>query len=344
MKINKQNIYRLNVLVFLQFLFIVLHSQEIHFSQIHSVPLQISPSNTGVGIENLRFSNNYRNQWYSIDYPYQTLYVAIDKRINIMGRQAGIGAFLIHDQSSDLYLTSEKFYLSISHSFFYGNNQIILGAQPGFVHKKYNNNNITYNSQFDPGSQTFDPSLPNHENYINDWMNYFDLNLGFQWRTRINNSFTSSGITLSHINRPNESFSNTNDSLSLPVQYTFFGMTSLRLSSKIQLSPQVLYSSMHSAREFIGGAITSYSPDMQDFIVKKVYILTSFRVNPFQNVDALILGAGAKIADLDICLSYDFNVSSLNKASNFKGAFEISIIYLVNKPLHTKIDEPCFML
>jgi type IX secretion system PorP/SprF family membrane protein len=340
MKIQKQDFYRLNVLVFLQFLIIGLYAQEIHFSQIQSVPLQINPANTGTDIENIRFSNNYRNQWYKIDYPFQTLYIAVDKRINFMGRQAGIGAFLIHDQS--FYLTSDKFYLSLSHSFFYGNNQFVVGVQPGFVHKYYNNN-ITYNSQFDPGSQNFNPSLPSYEIDLNDRMNYFDLNLGLKWKTKINNTFSSTGISFSHINRPYESFSNNNDSLRLPIQYTLFWMSLVPLSSKFRISPQVLFSSAGSSREFIAGTITSYSPEVQQF-AKSIYILTSFRFNPFQTVDAVILGAGAKISDLDLCISYDLNVSSLRKASNFQGAFEISLLYNINKPLSKKNYEPCFML
>jgi type IX secretion system PorP/SprF family membrane protein len=339
-----QGFYRLNVIVFLQFFFFVLQAQDIHFSQIHSVPLQINPANTGTGIENFRFSNNYRNQWNSIDYPYQTLYLAVDKRIIFFGRQAGIGAFLIHDQSSGLYLTADKFYFSFSHSFFYRNNQLILGLQPGFVHKYYNSSKITYSSQFDPGSQTFNPNLPNNENSINDHTNYFDLNIGFQWRAKINNSFSSAGFAVSHINRPYESFSNSNDTLRLPVKYTLFGSTSIPLSSKFRLSPMLLFSSTHSATEFIAGTITSYSPNVENFAVSNVYAVTSFRMNPFQTIDAIILGAGAKIAKLDVCLTYDFNVSSLHKMSDYRGAFEISLGYYLDKSAGKKIDEPCFML
>jgi len=58
----------------------------------------------------------------------------------------------------------------------------------------------------------------------------------------------------------------------------------------------------------------------------------------------LMIGGGLRILKFDLCISYDLNISTLRKASNFYGAFEISLIY---RSLHSRSNEifkPCYML
>jgi hypothetical protein len=97
------------------------------------------------------------------------------------------------------------------------------------------------------------------------------------------------------------------------------------------------------AREYLEGGIEGYYPENLFIPVKKIYIINMFRVNPFLNVDALIIGAGIRFFKFDIGITHDINVSSLHYATNFNGAFEISLIYTGggNKPKN--IVEPCFI-
>jgi type IX secretion system PorP/SprF family membrane protein len=339
---------RLNVIIFaIASTFILLDvgfSQDIHFSQMHAVPLSINPSTAGVSETDIRLTNDYRNQWYKVDYPFHTLYLAIDGKLKLLNRPCGIGAMLIHDQSSSLYFTSEKFYATLSHSFFYRNHQFVVGAQPGVVLKHYNSNNITFGNQFDSDAETFNPNLPSNEDLLIDRISYFDLNLGAIWRSRIKNIFTTVGVSFHHVNQPLESFFQDNDSTRLPVKYTIHGDVAFPIADKLEIKPMVLYSTMKGANEFLGGVTTSYYPMLPDLIVKKIYALASFRINPVRNIDALILGGGVTVSSLDICISYDITVSSLRKASNYQGAFEISLMMNINKRAPSGITEPCIML
>jgi type IX secretion system PorP/SprF family membrane protein len=345
---NKPRINALKIVnlffVLIIFTWVKINAQDIHFSQFKSTPLFINPANTGNSASDIRFSNDYRNQWRSIDYPYNTLMAAFDTRISFLGRRAGIGAILVHDQSSGNYLNADKFFLSVSHSFFYKNNQFVVGLQPGYVLKRYNNSNITFGNQFDPNSHNYDPNLPSNENNLNEKLNYFDLNLGLLWQARIKTFVPMAGISINHINRPTESFYADNSEKPLPLKYTVHGSIFIPLTEKYSVEPQALFGYTKGSKEFIIGALANYYTGLEKLGLSRVYGIGSFRSNPVRNFDAMILGAGAEILGFDVCFTYDINVSSLRKASKFQGASEISLVYTTNRKKNSHKAEPCFML
>ncbi len=318
--------------------------QDIHFSQVHSIPVYLNSANTGIHKDDLRVCNTYRNQWSKIDFPYHSYYLSADGSIPAFGRKLGIGAYFLHDQSSSLYLTADKIYFSLSHSSYLGNHQIVAGIQPGIVLKHYNTSRLTFGSQFDPDGEVFDPDLPSNEEFLNNKMRYFDLNAGVLWRSKMNNLFLTTGFSVSHINRPVESFFDENDSTHLPGKYTFHGDLIIPLFQKFKVNPVILCTFTKGAREFVGGVLTAYYPGSSMLAVEKVYVVSNFRINPVKTIDALIIGGGAAIANLEIAVTYDINVSSLRKASNYQGAFEVSLIYTLNRRKTKDITEPCIML
>ncbi len=48
----------------------------------------------------------------------------------------------------------------------------------------------------------------------------------------------------------------------------------------------------------------------------------------YRNTDALIVTGNFEINDFNFGVSYDFNVSPLNRASSYRGAFEVSLVYI----------------
>lgn len=340
------NPLNVRIILFASLIFFPLYSgaQDIHFSQLHTVSQMLNPATSGIMSPQFRFSNNYRNQWKQLDIPYNSDYLSLETKLRILGRPIGFGAFLLHDQSSNIYLTADKFYLSFSHALNFRNHQIAFGLQPGLVFKSFNSNVITFGSQFDPGSENYNPNLPSGEDFLNDKMSYFDLNGGILWRTKINKIRYTAGFSINHLNRPVESFYNRNDSTQLPLKYTLHGSLAIPIGEKFEVMPVYLYSYTSGSSEFIGGAITSYLPNISQLAVRKLYVLSQFRTNPFENIDAIILGGGVKFHSIDFCISYDFTVSSLRKASRFQRAFELSLVYELFRTKAEKETEPCFML
>jgi hypothetical protein len=179
---------------------------------------------------------------------------------------------------------------------------------------------------------------------LNDKLSYFDLNAGFLWRARIKNYQLASGIAVCHLNRPVESFTKDEKDDHLPLRYNIQGNIVIPLTQRLDAVPMILYSQTSNSREFVGGSMLGYSFPDPALAVKNLYALAMLRINTFSNFDALMFGAGLRILKFDLCISYDLNISSLRKATNFNGAFEISLIYRNINARSKEPVMPCYML
>src|SRR6188768_1352132 len=61
------------------------NGQDPHFSQYFNTPLYVNPANAGNGIEYMRATLIYRNQWASVASPFVTEGFLIDKTVNRLG-------------------------------------------------------------------------------------------------------------------------------------------------------------------------------------------------------------------------------------------------------------------
>lgn len=318
-------------------------AQDIHFSQIQTVQQQLNPASTGVMTPQMRFTANYRNQWRHLGFPFVSNYLSMEGKTRLFGRPAGMGALYLHDRSSGGYLNADEIYFSLSHSFYYRNNQLVIGLQPGLVIKSLDMNSITFGSQFNPDLQQYDPNLPSGEKYLNENLRHFDLNAGILWRSKIKTIFYTAGFSVSHVTRPSESFYNKLITPRQPLKFTLHGDMKIPLGDRYSIGPQFMYSSTSGTREFIGGAVGSFYPHDNSMGIHKIYSLLMIRINPPENVDAMIIGAGTYYHSLDLCLSYDLTVSALRKAPQVQGAFELSLIYNLTWQKPESDNPPCFM-
>jgi type IX secretion system PorP/SprF family membrane protein len=333
---------------FISLLFITVftgsEAQDIHFSQFFSTPLLINPASTGMSGEGFRFANNFRNQWAKIGVPYQTICSSLDRKLLIAGQTFGLGGLILYDQSSSYNLSANAFMLSASYSRIISNQQFTVGIQSGMVFKSFNMKDLTFYSQFDPTGQIFNPSLPSLEAGLGDKLKYVDVNIGLYWSTLISTVIPSAGLTVSHLNMPLERFETSSTGLRLPMKLTFNGQAIIPVNKKLDLTPMLLYSYTPGAYELLAGGIEGYRITSSILPVRKVYALTMFRVNPPRNVDALILGGGAKFLNFDLGISYDFNISPMHKVVNFTGAFEISLVYTGINRSSKNANQPCYIL
>lgn len=91
---------------------------------------------------------------------------------------------------------------------------------------------------------------------------------------------------------------------------------------KIDILPSVLFQSQHKFKEIIIGGQGKYYLNNGNY--KALYAGIWYR-----NADAGYLTVGLDYADFHFGVSYDFNISSLNVASNYRGGFEFAIIYII---------------
>ena len=315
-------------------------AQDIHFSQYNATSLYTNPANTGIFSENFRFANDYRNQWSKLGTPFNTYYSSLDTKLTMFNQNFGIGGFLVHDQVAVYGLTTDEFKISLSYMMFYHNHQFIVGIQPGESFKSFNSDVITFGSQFDDVDNVFNTALASNESGLSGNASYFDMNIGIGWRTLINNIMPSAGFSVSHVLKPEVTFSSVSVSSRLARRFNFNSQVFIPLTSKFDVVPGMLFSSVSGSNELLLGGTSGYKPD--DFFesVKRLYVTSMVRSNLFSNFDALILGGGAKFSTFDLGITYDLNISQLHHVSNFRGAFEISIVY-TGKEEKFKLNSPC---
>ena len=340
--------YRLNIIIVIILIGhcvnINVFAQESHFSQINKTPVITNPANAGVMDYEMRITNNYRNQWKSINIPYNTLHFGIDKKIRAFKQQFGISINVLNDLSQSNVIASNAFMFALSYARFFERHQFVGGIGLGTVFKNFDLHNLTFGSQFDPDLGTFDVSSASNENNLDQDLSYNDLSAGILWRSKVRDLEPLLGFSMYHLNRPDISFFNDDHPEHLSLKYTLHGNILIPVDSKYSLTPVFYYSYMGQSHEMISGAILGYRPGEFKLPIQKVYGSSFFRINPARNFDAMIIGGGIEFYNFDLGISYDFNVSSLRKVTNFQGAVEISLIFINGRPRKKGSSEPCYML
>ena len=59
----------------------ILNAQDVHFSQYYNTPAFVNPANVGAFNGDLRGIINYRNQWSSIDSPFETAAFSLESQL-----------------------------------------------------------------------------------------------------------------------------------------------------------------------------------------------------------------------------------------------------------------------
>ncbi|HLR38485.1 MAG TPA: type IX secretion system membrane protein PorP/SprF, partial [Chitinophagaceae bacterium] len=122
----------------------------------------------------------------------------------------------------------------------------------------------------------------------------------------------------------------------LPMRLNIHGGAKIQLSSKFNLTPQLIY--LHQgedygagrAHEFVGSLYGQYMLTNQSDLL--------FGVN-YRAKDAIIPFVGFHLGDFTLGLSYDVNTSDLDVASSNQGGIEISLSYI----RHKRIVDPRFI-
>jgi type IX secretion system PorP/SprF family membrane protein len=317
-------------------------AQDIHYSQFYASPLNISPSNTGNMEGDFRICANYRSQWKEISKPYSTPDISYDQNFYIRNERISGGAILIDDQSGG-NLSVMKFLLSAAYHKTISGNCFHVGIQYGFVEESYNPNLETYPDQFSWASGQFDSNLPNGETQLNNSMHYFDLNAGLGWNKKITKKlepFVS--IAFYHLNFPKESFFQNGTNV-LGSREVIHAGINIQLNNEVCLIPAVFFMGTDKASELIGGSNIEYLLSSTTALtnLKAVYAGLYFREDVSLQTDAGFVVVGMKYNRYNVGFSYDMNVSSLHTATDYRGAFEISLIYTGLNTRITKMQVPC---
>lgn len=309
-------------------------AQDPHFSQFHQAPLFHNPALAG-SERQTRILLNYRDQWRSVGVPFTTTMASVDGVLARGKNTAGVlaaGLNLFHDRAmSHVQANASVAY----HTPISSNSSLGAGLQFGYAQRSLNTNNLQWGSQFD--GSAYNPSLPGGLPLISERRGFADLGAGLVWQYRRGEKYmtgndqrqVTAGLAVFHPHRPDQSFFQTKDRLATrTVLYAdaLFGLSNTDLA----LCPTVLFASQGPLTETTAGLRLRKVFERQSthtgFLKgKAASIGTAFRLR-----DAIIPSVSLELGPLDIGLSYDINISSLNTASRSRGGMEASVRYMIS--------------
>ena len=301
-------------------------AQDLHFSQYFNTPLLVNPANTGFAPEvDWRAGVNYRNQYSSLtSNPYKTMSAWGDAQVfnnRFDNGWMGIGGAVMKDVAGAGNLSSTRAYGSVAYHQLVGMASLLsIGFNVGYITKKVDFTKLTFDNQWN--GQFFDVTIPSGENFAYSQVGYVDLQTGLNYAYfPNNNTYLNAGFSLSHINRPKESFfSNSNNiDARLAVRYTAFLNAMYKINDQWIINPNAYFSKMGNTYEVVGGMNANYnlSGDGSTQVIGGLY---------YRYQDAAIPMVGFQLNDFKLTASYDATVSSLGAYNNRYGAYEISLV------------------
>ncbi len=306
-------------------------AQDIHFSQFNSSPQNLNPSQAGLFDGDWRFVGNHRSQWSAIPVPYKTYSLSTDTRLKkeIKGGTPGIGLLINTDKAGDSKFTTTQIALSAAYIKKLDTDSthiVSIGIQPGFTTKSFNTNALTFDNQYD--GDNYNPALSSGENFIKMRLIYFDVGGGatYLWR-KSQRKQAGFGASILHLNKPKQSFFS-DATIRLDMKTTINGIAQFPVAAQLDILPSVMHQRQGRYKETIVGLFGKYYLTPVNGAVTAISLGAFYRVK-----DAFIAKANMEYRNFNVGLSYDVNNSKLITATNNRGGFEISIIYIFKKEI-----------
>jgi type IX secretion system PorP/SprF family membrane protein len=169
-------------------------------------------------------------------------------------------------------------------------------------------------------------------------VSYFDVNAGILYNgttNGLNNIYA--GVSVYHINRPKESFKNSNFFLEPRMTFQAGYMHPVNELDGIHFSAN--HSRQANATNTVIGGAFMKNLNADATSPTNLYLGSWIRFN-----DAIIPYIGLEIGDFHFGATYDVNTSSLKPASSMRGGAEVSLIYIRKQrdPNTRKLNCPKF--
>jgi len=313
-------------------------AQDPHLSLWQYAPLYANPAMGSVYDGQFRASVHYRNQWYAIlgNDAFKTIHASFDARLPVFEADyVSLGFNVLSDKAGQsrygqsLYNFTAGYMKKLSGNYRGGPTQYLTASgQIGFGQRGINYDELQFSQQFQGGA--FDPDNPTGENFIENSRTYTDFNAGLMWYGVFDDRFSIwAGASGYHLNQPSiHFFDDTSQPLYSRISAQIGG--EIPLSGDISILPSLLYMRQGPSNEIALGASLRYAQTQywDDVALRAGFmqrIVSS--VNGGLASDALAISAGLEYQRLMMMINYDLNSSSLSRATNNRGAFELSLIY-----------------
>ena len=326
------------VTVWLFFFLLTAGAQDLHFSQFYHNSMHLSPATTGVFRGDMRAAAIYRTQWASVPVSYQTFSGAFDwKAFRRQNNLVAFGLMMEHDQAGDAALTWTQLGGTVSVSHAIGAWQALSGGFGlAFAQRTFDIGKLTFKNQW--AGDYFDPSLPTKETFGSRSGIFPTVSAGINWlyepvdsRTRV-----TAGFGLFHLNKPASGFGDDKSSR-LPIRTALNLQATKQLTEWLDIIVVSSWQQMGAAREILAGAgvrrILSNETPATETAIQFTF---SSRLG-----DALIPAIQVERGNWTAGLSYDWNTSDFEVATNNRGGLELALIYRTLPVPPPKVRKTC---
>lgn len=301
-------------------------AQDIHYSQFYNSPLNLNPANTGMFDGNFRFAANQRTQWRSVTVPFSTFSLSADAFQPKEWKNISVGALMNHDIEGDSRFRTFDFNLTGAYFINPGGDstqRLNFGLLAGVTNKHIDYSQLNFDNQFD--GFMYNPSLANGENFQRESRTYMNLQLGATYYKQLGKrKFIIGGISLANITKPRQSYFDVR-TINLDRRFNLHASANFPLNEKFEIAPSILTQFQGTYQEIIFGSNLRYILLNEKGVYRAVLGGIYYR-----GKDAIYLKAGMDYDNWIAGISYDINVSDLNVASNYRGALEFSLIYILH--------------
>ncbi len=331
-----------------------LAAQDPRFSQFYAGPQHLNPAMTGTFAGQLRVNLNYRDQWASVlgNNPFRTAAVGIDYRKRVFrGDYFAFGGSVLADRAGVSNFQQTSATLGLSYSKQLSGNRyrtsdqfLVVGAQAGVGQQSFDYGKLWFSRQFDNGTEQINTSLPSGEILNQKSDIYPDIHAGLLWYALFDDDKSVyAGAAMHHINAPIVTFTGQSGQNTFQ-RYTINAGGQIPFNNQVSLLPATLFMIQGPSLEATYGANLRYANrDWKEIALRfGIWNRIVRRTPSGVSMDALILSSIFELGQTQLGLSYDINTSSFSAATNRRGAFEVSLIYINPERIKYKTRCPKF--
>jgi type IX secretion system PorP/SprF family membrane protein len=338
---------KLHLLVGLLFVLTTsLQAQDPIFSQFYAAPLQLNPAFAGTTIAP-RFTFNHRNQYPNWPNAYITYAASFEQEIESLN--SGFGIQVMTDAAGDgLYKTNQVSGIYSYRIQLGQETNVRIGLEAGFYQARVAWDRLQFGDQIDDidgFSSNGVPFLTEENQPASLTTTLFDASAGILFYNR--NVY--GGMTLKHLNRPNETFLAINENLfaGRPLRLTIHGGAEFDLGRRNKrggttfISPNAMFVKQGDVGQIMLGTYLGSG---------SIFGGAWYRHN-FTLADAAVFSFGVRQGVFRIAYSYDMTVSSLANVPGGTGnTHEIALIInledskVLERKRHSSRWNNCFKM
>ncbi|HAO45366.1 MAG TPA: PorP/SprF family type IX secretion system membrane protein [Ferruginibacter sp.] len=301
-------------------------AQDINFSQFYELPLLRNPALAGIFNGDIRVTSAFRSQWQSVTTPYRTMALGIEykKPIGRSNDFITIGTQLTNDIAGDSRLSRTQVFPVLNYHKSLDTEKdtyLSAGIMGGPVIQKFDPSKLSFDDQFVNGS--YSSTNPTKQVFTNTGFTYWDAAVGLNFSSIAGeNTRYYVGVGLFHFTKPKVAFQKQYDIMLNPKWVVNAGL-SAPVSDANKLIVYADYFMQGGARQIQGGLLLSH-----DLVVTDDNLRTTISGGAFYRWnDALVPVLKLDYNHFSVGVTYDVNVSKLKTASQYRGAYEITLSY-----------------